>query len=326
MARGSHGQAIFADDKDRLRFLETLVEACQKTGWRVHAYVLMGNQYHLLIETPEGNLVAGMKWLQSAYTQRYNRRHKLFGHLFQGRYKAVIVDEREPMYFQVVSTYIHLNPARAGLVRIGQQRLKSYRWSSYRWYLSRSGKKPSWLERQRVLGSLGLDETQWKGFEAYMEGRVLELGRPSARKQLQEQWKALRRGWYVGGKSFMERLVDGLEMAAQGRRRESHSGPARQAHDEAAAELNLGKAMRALGLNEESLKALSKGSPEKAVLAWWLRENTTVAVRWVSQRLDMGHYTRVTQAISRVARQPNRGHKHLKQKLSDLTEQLQKKS
>ena len=92
-ARGSHGQAIFGDDKDRERFLETLAEACQKTGWRVHAYVLMGNHYHLLIETPEGNLVAGMKWLQSAYTQRYNRRRKLFGHFFQGRYKAVIVDE-----------------------------------------------------------------------------------------------------------------------------------------------------------------------------------------------------------------------------------------
>jgi putative transposase len=326
MARGSHGQAIFADDKDRQRFLETLAETCQKTGWRVHAYVLMGNHYHLLIETPEGNLVAGMKWLQSAYTQRYNRRHKLFGHLFQGRYKAVIVDENEPMYFQVVSTYIHLNPARAGLVKVGQQRLKSYRWSSYGWYLSRAGKKPSWLERQRVMGSLGLDERQGKGYEAYMEGRVLELGRPSMRKQLQEQWKALRRGWYVGDKSFMERLVDGLERAAQGRHRESHSGPARRAHDEAAAELNLGKAMRSLGLNEESLKALPKGSPEKAVLAWWLRENTTVAVRWVSQRLEMGHYTRVTQAISRVARRPNRKHKNLKRKLTDLTGQMQKQS
>ncbi len=119
MARGSHGQAIFADNPDRKRFLETLEEACQKTGWLIHAYMLMDNHYHLLVETPEGNLVAGMKWLQSAYTQRYNGRHKVFGHLFQGRYKAIIVDGEEPLYFQVVSTYIHLNPARAGLIRIG---------------------------------------------------------------------------------------------------------------------------------------------------------------------------------------------------------------
>ena len=139
MGRGNHGKEIFRDDLDRRCFLETLGEACEKTGWRVHAYVLMGNHCHLLVQTPEGNLVAGMKWLQGTYTQRHNGRHKVFGHLFQGRYRAVIVDEAEPNYFQVVSTYIHLNPARAKLIRIGEQRLKRYRWSSYPWYLNRAG-------------------------------------------------------------------------------------------------------------------------------------------------------------------------------------------
>ena len=131
MARGNQGCPIFKDDQDRRNFLETLAEACEKTGWRIHAYVLMGNHYHLLVETPEGNLVAGMKWLQGTYTQRFNSRHKVFGHLFQGRYKAVIVDGTEADYFQVVSTYIHMNPARAKLIRVGQERLKRYRWSSY---------------------------------------------------------------------------------------------------------------------------------------------------------------------------------------------------
>jgi hypothetical protein len=101
---------------------------------------------------------------------------------------------------------------------------------------------------------------------------------------------------------------------------------ARRTHDEAAAGINLNKAMRILGLNEESLTELPKGSPEKAVLAWWLRENTTVTLRWVSHRLQMGHYTRVTQAISRVARRPNRKQKHLKQKLKWLTQKCQEKS
>ena len=118
MARGNQGGAIFKDDKDRQRFLETLGESAEKTGLLIHAYVLMGNHYHLLVETPEGNLVAGMKWLQATYTQRYNRRHRRFGHLFQGRYKAVIVDPQESAYFQVISTYIHLNPARASFIRI----------------------------------------------------------------------------------------------------------------------------------------------------------------------------------------------------------------
>jgi len=114
MACGNQGRAIFDDDRDRQRFLETLGEACDKTGWRIHAYVLMGNHYPLLIETPEANLVAGMKWLQGTYTQRYNGRHRVFGHLFQGRYKAVPVDGASAGYWETVSTYIHLNPARAG--------------------------------------------------------------------------------------------------------------------------------------------------------------------------------------------------------------------
>ncbi len=85
MARGSRGQAIYGDDTDRSGFLRTLGETCQRAGWRIHAYVLMPNHYHLLAETPEANLVAGMKWLQSTYTLRYTARHRIHGPLFQGR-------------------------------------------------------------------------------------------------------------------------------------------------------------------------------------------------------------------------------------------------
>jgi putative transposase len=166
MARGNQGRPIFGDDTDRCSFLDTLGQACEKTGWRVPAYVLMNNHYHLLVETPQGNLVAGMKWLQGTYTQRYNSRHQVFGHLFQGRYKAVVVDDTEQSSFQVVSTYIHLNPARAGLIRVGQERLKRYRWSSYPWYLNRAGKRPVWLSTKRVLGSLRLGAQDRRGYEA----------------------------------------------------------------------------------------------------------------------------------------------------------------
>jgi REP element-mobilizing transposase RayT len=95
MARGNQGRRIYANDADRKLWLDTLAEGCGQTGWRIHAYVLMPNHYHLLAETTEGNLVAGMKWLQSTYTQRYNARHRVFGHLFQGRYKALVVDGAE---------------------------------------------------------------------------------------------------------------------------------------------------------------------------------------------------------------------------------------
>ena len=86
--RGDRREAIFRDDADRERFLATLGEACLRTGWRVHALVLMSNHYHLLIQTPHANLVAGMRWFQTTWTVRFNRRHRLSGHLFQGRYKS----------------------------------------------------------------------------------------------------------------------------------------------------------------------------------------------------------------------------------------------
>jgi REP element-mobilizing transposase RayT len=84
MNRGDRREPIFMDDADRRRFVESLGEACAKTGWQVHAYVLMPNHFHLVVETPQPNLVAGMKWLLGTYTSRFNRRHKLFGHLFSG--------------------------------------------------------------------------------------------------------------------------------------------------------------------------------------------------------------------------------------------------
>src|SRR5271157_6272348 len=92
MSRGDRRERIFLDDVDRLDFIKTLAEACQKTGWWVHAYCLMPNHYHLVLETREPNLVAGMAWLQSSYTIRFNHRHRLFGHAFGGRCQAQLVE------------------------------------------------------------------------------------------------------------------------------------------------------------------------------------------------------------------------------------------
>ncbi len=316
MARGNQGGEVFRDSQDRKLFLTSLGEACAKTGWQVHAYVLMSNHYHLLLQTPEPNLVAGMKWLQGTYTQRFNRRHTLRGHLFQGRYKAIPVDGQGGDYFQVVSTYIHLNPARAGWIRVGQERLRRYRWSSYPWYLSRAGKRPAWLRVERVMESLGLGPADRRGYEAYLEGRVLELGTKAGRKELDRQWKALRRGWYVGGKSFVAKLEGYLGPMLKGRRRESFSGGAKARHDTAAAEQALAAGLRALGLSEAELAGLPKGVAEKVALAWWVRQRTTVPLRWVSQRLAMGHYSRVTQVLGRVRRRPGRKLQTLQRRLA----------
>ena len=119
MNRGDRWEEIFRDDQDRRRFLETLAEACAKIGWQVHAYCLMPHHFHLVVETPQANLVAGRKWFLGTYTSRYNRRHKLFRHLFSGRYKALIVDGSGSEYLKLVCDYVHLNPARAKLLDCG---------------------------------------------------------------------------------------------------------------------------------------------------------------------------------------------------------------
>lgn len=92
MSRGDRREAIFEDDEDRRMFLRTLTEACEKSGWKIYAWVLMSNHYHLVLQTPDGNLVEGMKWFQNTYTRRLNTRHGKWGHVFGGRYKAVLVE------------------------------------------------------------------------------------------------------------------------------------------------------------------------------------------------------------------------------------------
>src|SRR3990172_3051740 len=130
MNRGDRREEIFRDDEDRQRFLTTLGEACAKTGWQVHALCLMPNHFHLVVETPQPNLVAGMKWFLGTYTSRFNRRHKLFGHLFSGRYKALVVDGSGNGYLRTVCDYVHLNPVRAKLLT-AEQKLRGFAWSSW---------------------------------------------------------------------------------------------------------------------------------------------------------------------------------------------------
>ena len=115
----------------------------------------MPNQFHVVVETPQPNLVAGMKWLLGTYTSRFNRRHKLFGHLFSGRYKSLIVDGSGNGYLKSVGDYVHLNPARAKLV-VADVPLESFAWSSWPAYLLVRSKRPRWLRADRLLGEWGI--------------------------------------------------------------------------------------------------------------------------------------------------------------------------
>ena len=113
-ARGDGGKQVFEEDKERYGWIGLMEGACGSFGWRVHGWVLPGNHFHLLIETPEPNLVAGMKWMPGVSSRGWNRRRQRKGHVFQGRYKAVVVngEERDGNYFKIVADCIHLNPVR----------------------------------------------------------------------------------------------------------------------------------------------------------------------------------------------------------------------
>src|SRR5437773_426017 len=277
MNRGDRREPIFKDDADRQRFLETLGEACSKTDWQVHAWCLMGNHFHLVVETPQANLVAGMKWFLGTYTSRFNRRHKLFGHLFSGRYKALIVDGSGSGYLRVVCDYVHLNPVRAKL--IGPEPLRSYRWSSYSEYLKRRGRRPAWLRVDRLFGEMGSRCDSAAGrdqFEQMMEER--------RRRDEPGQWKPLRRGWCLGEAQFRAELLAQMS----GKMGAHHGGSERAETAEAKAEHILAEEMRRLGWGSAELKHRRKGDVKKIRVAQRLRRETTMTWSWIAEHLQMG--------------------------------------
>ena len=201
MNRGDRREPIFNDDFDRKRFVATLGEVCLKTGWQVHAYCLMNNHFHLVVETPQAKLVAGMRWFLSTYTARFNRRHKLFGHLFSGRYKSLIVDGSGNGYLRTVCDYVHLNPVRAKLLK-GEQKLSQYPWSSWPEYLKSPEQRPRWLRVDRLLGELHIPKDSVAGREELEN--YLEMRRAH---EDSGELENVRRGWCLGGETFRQELL-----------------------------------------------------------------------------------------------------------------------
>ena len=286
--RGDRREPIFRDDADRKRFLETLGEACAKTDWLIHALCLMGNHFHLVVETPQGNLVAGMKWFLGTYTARFNRRHKLSGHLFSGRYKALLVDAVSPGYFRTVCEYVHLNPVRARLLA-AEQGLRDYAWSSYPEYLKPPGRRWPWLRVERLLGELRVPKDSASGrreLERQMEARRRQEGGDEA-------WAAIRRGWFFGADELKRELLAQASehVGAQ------HYGAERQESGEARAERLVREGLAALGWEETDLRERRKGDPDKVRIARRLREETTMTLAWIAQRLHMGVWTHVSNLL-----------------------------
>jgi putative transposase len=282
MNRGDRREEIFEDDQDRSLFLETLAEAGEKAGWWIHAYGLMANPFDLVIETPRGNLVAGMKWLLGTYTGRFNRRHHEFGHLFSGRYKALIVDGSSNGYLKTVCDYVHLNPARAKLLGRDQE-LASYRWSSLRAYLQGRRKRPKWLRVDRLLGEHGIPRDSAAGRREF--GRRMELRRTAESEP--EEFKALQRGWYLGDQFFRKDLLAQMKEQV----REHPYGEERLETEVERAQGIVRAGLKRLGWTEADWAKRRKGDPAKVKLALRLRAQTAVTLKWIAEHLQLGSWT-----------------------------------
>ena len=303
MARGDGGKVVFENDVDRKEFLFRLGKVCECHGWRIHAWVLMDNHFHLLVETPEANLSNGMKLLLGSFSQGWNRRRLRRGHVFQGRYKSIPVNasDSDPYYFRIAADYIHLNPARAGLTGGGNGRLIDYPWSSLRNYAK--GKGPDWLECDKLLRAFELaeDGRGRRAYTAWLEACAAQNGG----KIDEEAMKALRRGWYLGKPDFSQRLMGLLDSK---RRKNSPANGAHQSHGKAEAERLAAEALAALGISSErkDLERMRKGDQAKILVAVLLRKKTTAGNEWIAERLCMGHHgsvSRLVVAASKDAKQ-----------------------
>jgi len=197
-SRGNAGQDIFLREEDRKRFLKTLSEVVERYCWIIHAYCLMSNHYHLLVETPQGNLSAGMRQLNGVYTQRFNLRHGRVGHLFQGRYRAFLVEKES--YLLELSRYIVLNPVRAGIVAFPQE----WSWSSYR-VTAGLKKGVEFLHTDWILGSFSPSKAQ-------AQKLYISFVKEGIRKQ--SPLKEAKGGFILGGEGFIAKVRDLLERAS----------------------------------------------------------------------------------------------------------------
>ena len=219
-ARGIERRPVFRDAADNAHFLELLAELTDRFGLRVHAYALMGNHYHLLLELGQSNLSRAIQWLNLSHSVWFNRRHRRTGYLFQGRFKSILVDP--DAWSLALSAYIHLNPVRVGRLGLGKadrqrarvgagelpakevvaQRLRilrGYRWSSYRAYVGLA-KKPDWLCCEEVLRRGGGSVAERiANYRRYVEDQV-RLG------QMPGPWEELRDRIFLGSAEFVTRL------------------------------------------------------------------------------------------------------------------------
>jgi putative transposase len=298
--RGNYRQDLFINEGAHQAFESCLFEACAMCGWVLEGYCVMTNHFHLVIRTPEGNLVYGMKWLQSiplSGTNRYHRYRKIHGKLFQGRYKSLIVEEES--YLGALLHYVHLNPVRAGMVDV--KSLRDYRWSSF-WYLHHPSKRPEFMDCSGCLvaaGSLTDSPAGRKRYRNYLSWLSADSG---AQKEL--LFDRMCKGWAIGSKDFKKGLLSEeierkkAKSEAEGGdvnlEPERYDGKELREANELKWELFLERGLKALGKDAAAIREDKKSVVWKVMLAAVIKRHTSATNVWITGKLNMG----ISQAVS----------------------------
>ncbi len=277
--RGNYRTDIFRTPQTKAVFEACLFEACEKSGWLLHAFVVMRNHYHLALETPAGNLVAGMKWLQVTFANRFNGWRKERGHVFQGRYKALIVEEGDPL--GLVCHYLHLNPVRAGILAVNG--LADYRYSSY-WYLTHPRRRPPFLQLDTALLTAGNLADSPAGRDQYAAFLNWQAEEGPAGKS--KAYVNLSKGWALGSTAFRSALVHDHALVAHTRAWELIGA---QEIQRMKWSTMLAEVLQLARLDQGRLAHLPKSCPEKIAVAAFMKAQTQASNQWLCDRLHLGH-------------------------------------
>ncbi|HQY05618.1 MAG TPA: transposase [Lacunisphaera sp.] len=291
--RGNYRTDIFRSDKAKAAFLKCLDEACAKTGWQVHAWCLMSNHYHLAITTPQANLVEGMRWLQGTFATRFNRLRQERGHLFQGRYKSLVVDPDDGL--GPLCHYIHLNPVRAQLCAVAG--LPAQRWTSLGW-LMEPKHRTAWYDPRPALAHAGNLLDTPAGRRKYLEYLGWLAEDEPARKQ--QRFAEMSKGWVLGGGEFTKALVrENRQLTGHGWKLAAEMQEVR----ESVWQEELAALLRKLRRRPEDLTSTGKSVDWKLAIAAALKTRTTVTNRWLATTLHMGNLHEVSRKVGAWSRQ-----------------------
>ncbi|ACB73779.1 transposase [Opitutus terrae] len=274
--RGNYRRDVFETPATAQSFEATLAEACEQYRWRLHAFAIMRNHYHLALETPEANLVEGMHWLQTTFATRFNRFRSERGHLFQGRYQALLVEDAASL--ARVVDYIHLNPVRAGIVAAGQ--VAAFRWSSLARFLKPA--RPAWLVARDWLAANGYEETpeHWRDYVRHL---VDLAGDRIAQERM--GFTEMSRGWAIGSLAWRRAVAKDFAHLAlapglpRDELREMQTARWQQ---------GLSDALANVGKTADDVERDAKSAPWKVAIARRLRRERGAPTSWIAEQLKMG--------------------------------------